>query len=147
MVLGQGYLLRLITPKCSMCLELIVEIVDDTIKACITICSHIFHDDCLRRHFDEQKNCRKDLRCWAERVAGYSVGLRQVQDPLKANIFSSFAIESKIWIQWRDSILCISFFLVEKGARNVVNEFFYPTCPSAREVNNFPRGGGYDERK
>ncbi|CAF1307909.1 unnamed protein product [Didymodactylos carnosus] len=75
--------------ECSICLELIIEIVDHSPKACITKCGHVFHYDCLRRSFDQQKkcpNCRKDLRSLPEKVSGLVIGLKQVQDPLKSNV-------------------------------------------------------------
>jgi hypothetical protein len=75
--------------ECSICLELIIEIVDHTPKACITKCGHIFHYDCLKRSFDEQKkcpNCRKDLRSLPEKMTGLVIGMKEVQDPLKSNV-------------------------------------------------------------
>ncbi|CAF0941857.1 unnamed protein product [Rotaria sordida] len=74
--------------ECSICLELIVEIVDHTPKACITKCGHIFHYDCLKRSFEEQKkcpNCRTDLRSLPERVTGLLIGIKEIQEPLKSN--------------------------------------------------------------
>ncbi|CAF1036019.1 unnamed protein product [Rotaria sordida] len=74
--------------ECSICLELIVEIVDHTPKACITKCGHIFHYDCLKRSFEEQKkcpNCRTDLRSLPERVTGLLIGIQEIQEQLKSN--------------------------------------------------------------
>jgi hypothetical protein len=70
---------------CSICLELIVEVVDSTPQACITKCGHIFHYDCLKRSFNEQKkcpNCRSDLRSLPERMKGFLLGMKEIEDTL-----------------------------------------------------------------
>ena len=87
--LKQGIPVTIYYEECSICLDLIVEIVDQAPKACITKCRHIFHYECLEKHFKQKTNCpncRKDLRNLPARVAGFVIGLREVQDPLKANV-------------------------------------------------------------
>lgn len=87
--LKKGIPVAIYYEECSIGLALIFKVVDDTPKVCSTKCGLIFHYDCLERHFEEKKNCpncRKDLLSLPERVAGYVVGLRQVQDPLKVNV-------------------------------------------------------------
>jgi hypothetical protein len=74
--------------SCSICLELIVEIWDTEPKSCVTKCGHIFHYDCLKKWFNEKKqcpNCRADLRSLPERVLGQRIGLQPIRDVLKTN--------------------------------------------------------------
>ncbi|CAF0967630.1 unnamed protein product [Didymodactylos carnosus] len=74
---------------CSICLDLIIEVVDQDPRACITKCGHIFHYDCLKRAFEQQKrcpNCRRDLRSLPEKATAKVIGLKEVQNPLKANV-------------------------------------------------------------
>jgi hypothetical protein len=76
--------------ECSICLELITEIVNHSPKACITKCGHVFHYQCLKKVFEDKKecpNCRTNLRNLPERISALVAGLKQISNPLKANVF------------------------------------------------------------
>ena len=75
--------------SCCICLELIVEIWDTEPKSCMTQCGHIFHYECLKKWFNEKKqcpNCRTDLRNLPERVLGKRIGLHAIGDSPKNNL-------------------------------------------------------------
>jgi len=84
----EGILLMIFYQECSICLELIIEIINHTPKACITKCGHVFHYECLKKVFDQKKecpNCRTNLQSLPERISACIAGCKQVVDPLKTN--------------------------------------------------------------
>ena len=86
----ESILLMIYYDECSICRELIIEIVDHTPRVCVTKCGHTFHYQCLKRAFEEKKECpycRTNLRNLPERISAAVAGLKQILDPLKANVF------------------------------------------------------------
>lgn len=87
--LKEDILLIIYYNECSICQELIVEIVDHSPRVCVTKCGHTFHYQCLQRAFAEKKecpNCRTNLRNLPERISAAVAGLKQIIDPLKFNV-------------------------------------------------------------
>lgn len=69
--------------SCGICLELIFEIWNTEAKASITTCGHIFHYDCIRQWFTQQRICplcRADLRRLPERLFAQRIGLEPIND-------------------------------------------------------------------
>jgi hypothetical protein len=86
----EGIVLMIYYQECSICLELITEVVNHSPRACITKCGHVFHYQCLRKQFDRKKecpNCRTNLQNLPERISALVAGFKQIIDPLKANVF------------------------------------------------------------
>lgn len=87
--LKEDILLIIYYNECSICQELIVEVVDHSPRVCVTKCGHAFHYQCLKRAFEEKKecpNCRTNLRNLPEIISAAVAGLKQIIDPLKANV-------------------------------------------------------------